>query len=89
MIPEARANTNPEARVCDSRGSGLTTARALGLTVYTPSLGPELWLGPESVPRLGGLLCNTEFTDCYRTRAVSSLTCIYVYFIDRTVYCTG
>ena len=45
--------------MCDSRGSGLTTARALGLTVYTPSLGPELWLGPEPVPRarLGGLLC--------------------------------
>ena len=48
----------PRLGVRDSRGSGLTTARALGLTVYTPSLGPELWLGPESVPRLGGLLCS-------------------------------
>ena len=45
----------------DSQGSGLTTARALGLTVYTPSLGPELWLGPESVPRLGGLLCTLRY----------------------------
>ena len=24
----------------------------------SPSLGPELWLGPEPVPRLGGLLCS-------------------------------
>ena len=24
----------------------------------SPSLGPELWLGPEPVPRLGGLLCR-------------------------------
>ena len=29
----------------------------LGMPVFTPSLGPGLYLGPESGPRLGGPLC--------------------------------
>ena len=45
-----------------SRGSGLAIPR-LGMPIFTPSLGPGLYLGPESGPRLGGPLCIVSLSE--------------------------